>query len=170
MWKKLAVATGAGAIIIGGGAAAVAAASSAPSATAGTGTAAASSSPNASGSSGASAPTGKRGHGHGRLLGRFEHAEWVSRDGTANVTHDAVRGQVGSVNATSISVTAADGYRLTFVVNADTKVRVVDPSASGKAKGKAGTISDVKAGDTVLVSGTKSGSTVTAKHVVEATK
>jgi hypothetical protein len=165
MWNKIAIAAGAGAVLIGGGAAAVAAAASAD--TSGSGTA---SSPSAS-PSGASAPA-KPGHpGRGlRLggaLGRFEHAEWVSKDGTANVTHDAIHGTVSSVSATSISVKASDGYSLTFTVNADTKVRVRDTSSTGKRAGQAGTIADVKTGDNVLVSGIKSGSTVTAKHVLD---
>ena len=165
MWNKIAIAAGAGAVLIGGGAAAVAAAASAD--TSGTGTA---SSPTAGPSGGVSAP-GKPGHpGRGlRLgaLGRFEHAEWVSKDGTANVTHDAIHGAVSSVSATSVSVKASDGYHLTFAVNADTKVRVRDTSSTGKRVGKAGSISDVKPGDNVLVSGIKSGSTVTAKHVLD---
>lgn len=166
MWNKIAIAAGAGAVLIGGGAAAVAAAASADTSGSGTAT-----SPTASPSGGVSAPA-KPGHpGRGlRLggaLGRFEHAEWVSKDGTANVTHDAIHGTVSSVSATSVSVKASDGYRLTFTVNADTKVRVRDTSSTGKRAGKAGTISDVKTGDNVLVSGVKSGSTVTAKHVLD---
>src|SRR5207249_1602652 len=101
-------------------------------------------SPSASPSGGASAPA-KPGHAGrglrlGGALGRFEHAEWVSKDGTANVTHDAIHGTVSSVSATSISVKASDGYRLTFTVNADTKVRLRDTSSSGKRAGQAGTI------------------------------
>jgi hypothetical protein len=167
MWNKIAIAAGAGAVLIGGGAAAVAAAASAD--TSGSGTA---SSPSASPSGGASAPA-KPGHPGGRglrlggALGRFEHAEWVSKDGTANVTHDAIHGTVSSVSATSISVKASDGYSLTCTVNADTKVRVRDTSSTGKRAGRAGTIADVKTGDNVLVSGVKSGSTVTAKHVLD---
>jgi hypothetical protein len=166
MWNKIAIAAGAGAVLIGGGAAAVAAAASADTSGSGTAT-----SPTASPSGGASAPA-KPGHpGRGlRLggaLGRFEHAEWVSKDGTANVTHDAIHGTVTSVSATSVSVKASDGYRLTFAVDADTKVRVRDTSSTGQRVGKASTISDVKTGDNVLVSGVKSGSTVTAKHVLD---
>ena len=166
MWNKIAIAAGAGAVLLGGGAAAIAAAASAD--TSGSGTA---SSPSAGPSSGASAPA-KPGHpGRGLRLGgafgRFEHAEWVSKDGTANVTHDAIHGTVSSVSATSISVKASDGYSLTFTVNADTKVRVRDASGAGKRAGKAGTIGDVKTGDNVLVSGIKTGSTVAAKHVLD---
>lgn len=166
MWNKIAIAAGAGAVLIGGGAAAVATAASAD--TSGSGTSASpSASPSASASTPAKAGRHERGARHGGLLGRFEHAEWVSKDGTANVTHDAVRGTVSSVSATSISVKASDGYSLTFTVNADTKVRVRDTSSTGKKAGKAGTISNVKAGDNVLVSGVKSGSTVAAKHVLD---
>ena len=169
MWNKIAIAAGAGIVLIGGGAAAYAAAASAD--TSGSGTA---SSPSASPTSGASTPAKPahanrpdRGFRLGGALGRFEHAEWVSKDGTANVTHDAIHGTVSSVSGTSIAVKASDGYSLTFTVNADTKVRVRDTSSTGKRAGKAGTISDVKTGDNVLVSGIKSGSTVTAKHVLD---
>jgi Domain of unknown function (DUF5666) len=163
MWKKIAIVGAAGAVIVGGGAAAVAAASTD---TPGTGTSA-----SPSPSSSASTPAKSAQHGKGdrarKVLGRFEHAEWVSKDGTANVTHDAVHGTVKSVSPTSITVQASDGFSLTFTVNSDTKVRVRDASSTPRPKGKAGTISEVKAGDTVLVSGVKSGGTVDAKHVVD---
>lgn len=162
MWKKIAIVGAAGAVVLGGGAAAVAAATTD---TPGSGTAA-SPTPSASASAPAKAQHGKAGRAR-KVLGRFEHAEWVSKDGTANVTHDAVHGTVKSVSPTSITVQASDGFSLTFAVNSDTKVRVRDTSSTTRPKGKAGTISDVKAGNTVLVSGVKTGGAVDAKHVVD---
>ena len=105
---------------------------------------------------------GRRGH---LKLRHFEHAEWVSRDGSTNVTHDAIKGTVSSVSSSSVAVKAVDGFTLTFGVNADTKVVLRE---SGKGSAKKGTVSQVKTGDTVLVTGTKSGSTLSAKHLVDA--
>ena len=70
--------------------------------------------------------------------GRHNKLLRKSKDGTANVTHDAIHGTVSSVSATSISVKASDGYSLTFAVNADTKVRVRDTSSTGKRAGRVG--------------------------------
>lgn len=105
---------------------------------------------------------GRRGH---LKLRHFEHAEWVSRDGSTNVTHDAIKGTVSSVSSSSVAVKAVDGFTLTFGVNADTKVVLRE---NGKGSAKKGTVSQVKTGDTVLVTGTKSGSTLSAKHLVDA--
>src|SRR6202000_1708149 len=77
--------------------------------------------PTATGSSSAAAgATGAKAAGtlRGKLklaLGRFEHGEWVTAGGstsgsTADVTHDAVKGTVSAVSATSITVKAADGF------------------------------------------------------------
>src|SRR3954464_15335369 len=70
---------------------------------------------------------GKLGRDAGkRILGNlkaFQHAEWVTKgDANAYVTHEAIRGQVTAVSATSVTVKSADGTSMTFAVNADTKV------------------------------------------------
>ena len=100
----------------------------------------------------AGTPKAKAGHGKRSELKRALHATWVTRDGkssTSFVTHDAIRGQVTAVSATSITVKAADNVSQTYTVNSSTKVHT---RADGK--GKAGTISEVKSGDKVLVVGT----------------
>jgi len=77
-------------------------------------------------------------------------------------THEAIRGQVTAVSATSITVKAADNVTETFVLNAGTKVH-------NRATKAAASISDVKTGDPVLVAGTGT-TTLTASRVVETKK
>ena len=155
MWKQFAISGVVGAAILGTGAVALAE------------TGSPSPSPIAASSS-SSSPTVPAGTAKGDRLKRlalrlkaFEHAEWVANDGTADTTHDAVKGAVAAVSATSITVKAADGFSATFVVDSTTAVRV--KGTAGKAA-----IGAVKVNDTVLVAGVKSGSTVTAKHVLDA--
>jgi hypothetical protein len=122
--------------------------------------------PSSSPSSGQKQPHGKHAGLRHRALLRLrtlQHAEWVTRDPKTNkdVTHEAVLGTVTSVSATSITVKAADGYTLTFVVNSDTKVHL--------GKGKTSKVTDVKSGSKALVAGVKSGSMVTANQVLART-
>ena len=119
------------------------------------------------------APTGTTsgtatGHGSkaGQLKGKlalalrgFEHGSWVSDGKNGTVTHVAIKGAATAVSPTSITVKAADGTTDTFVVNGSTAVRV---KGSGKTA-----IGSVKVNDTVLVTGTQSGSTDTAVHVLD---
>lgn len=100
--------------------------------------------------------------GEGKLLRRAVHAQIVTKgkDGSF-VTHDIVTGTVTAVSATSITVQAADRTSETFVVNAETKVRL-----RTDGKGAPSTIGKVATGDTVLVAGTGT-TTVTAKHIVD---
>ena len=77
-------------------------------------------------------------------------------------THDAIRGQVTAVSATSITVEAADHVTETYVINADVKVR-------DRANKTAASILDVKSGDPVWVTGTGT-TTLTATHVIDAKK
>jgi hypothetical protein len=155
MWKQIAIAGAVGAAILGTGAAALA--------ETGTGSSTGSSSGSAAQSTQSAVTAAAAG---GQLKGKlklalkgFEHGSWVSEDSGSAVTHDAVKGSVSAVSATSITVKAADGFSETFVVNTDTAVRV---KGSGKSA-----ITAVKVNDTVLVTGTKSGSTATAKHVLD---
>jgi hypothetical protein len=163
MWKTIAIA-GATAVVIGGAGTAAMAASGTPAPT-----------PPASPSSSASltmadAPTtdadkpqGDKLKAVNRLRGAV-HATWVSRNrqnGTFT-THEAIRGQVTSVSATSITVKAADSETQTYVLNASTKVH-------SRATKAAASISDIKTGDRVLVAGTGT-TTLTAVRVVEAKK
>jgi hypothetical protein len=156
MWKKLAIAGAVGAVVAGGTTAALAAASdnSTPS----------SSTSLSASSSPANTPQKHRGGLAGLLLRRLEHGEWVTKSQSGTETHDAIRGIVSNVSPTSVSVKADDGFSLSFTVDKDTKVVLRE---NGKGSAKRGTIGDVKTGDHVLVAGVKSGSTLTANHVLD---
>jgi len=126
----------------------------------------------------ASAPAGtahkgKKGKhaGRARHLEGAAHGQWVSKDAKtgAFVTHDAVRGDVSAVSATSITIKAADGTSETFVVNGSTKVHVkgaTNPPAGTSAQAPIATIGAVKVGDKVGVLGTGAG-TMTATNVID---
>jgi hypothetical protein len=156
MLKKIVIAGSAAAVVLGAGTAALAASGS--------------NSPSSTPSSSTAAGAGKAkaaAHAKRSELRRALHASWVTRDGknsTSFVTHDAIRGQVTAVSATSITVKAADNVSETYAVNSSTKVH-----SRADGKGKAGTISEVKSGDTVIVLGTGSG-TLTATHVLDGAK
>jgi hypothetical protein len=138
MWKKIAIAGGVCAAVAGIGTAAVA-------------TSGSSTTPGAPASS-SSAP---KDHPAGKdravkALRHALHAQWVTKDKDGKfVTHDAIRGTVSAVSATSITVLAEDKKSETFTVNGDTLVRV---RANGK--GAKGSISQVHTGDKALVVGT----------------
>jgi hypothetical protein len=103
------------------------------------------------------------------LKGRFEHGESVvkGKDGAA-VTVSSINGAVTSVSATSIAVKADDGTTFTYVVDANTKVHVLTAKTS-TAKGSAADakISDIAVGNNVIVVGTKSGDTLTARQIAK---
>ncbi len=155
MWKKIAIAGAIGAAVLGSGAAALAV----------TGSSTPTPSSTSSGSTSGTATTGAGKHAGGKggrlrvALKNFEHGEWVTNSKSGAVTHDAIKGTVTSVSATSITVTAGDKTSETYVVDSSTKVR------AGKT---ASTIGSVKTNDTVVVTGTKSGSTLTAKGILDA--
>lgn len=152
MLQKIIIAGSAAAVVLGAGTAALAVSGS--------------NSPSTPSSS-AAAGKAKAGHAKRSELRRALHATWVTRDGknsTSFVTHDAIRGQVTAVSATSITVKAADNVSETYAVNGSTKVR-----SRADGKGKAGSISEVKSGDAVIVLGTGSG-TLTATHVLDGAK
>lgn len=151
MWKKIAIAGGVCAAVAGIGTAAVA--TSGSSTTPGTPT------------SPTSASAKAKDHGAAKALRRALHAQWVTKDKDNKfVTHDAIRGTVSAVSATSITVLAEDKTSQTFTVNADTKVRV-----RTNGKGAKATISQVHSGDKALVIGTGTTS-LTAKGIVDAGK
>jgi hypothetical protein len=79
---------------------------------------------------------------------RALHGTWVTDSPTGPVTHQAIRGDVTAVSATSVTVRAKDGFSQTFAVSGDTKVRV---RANGK--GADSTIGAVKVGAKALVAG-----------------
>ncbi len=92
--------------------------------------------------------------GGGQLL----HGTEVVQQGTKVVTIEEQAGKVTAVSATSITVKSTDGYTETYVVGSTTQI--------GK-KGSLAKISAVAVGDTVRIEGLKSGSTVTASHVMD---
>lgn len=156
MYRRVLTAGATAAVIVGAGTAALAT----------TGSDTTNGTPTTS-SSAAAAPghAKKAKRGDGRLLRRAVHAQIVTKgkDGTF-VTHDIVTGTVTAVSATSITVQAADRTSETFVVNAQTKVRL-----RTNGKGAPSTIGEVATGDTVLVAGTGT-TTMTAKHIVDRKK
>jgi hypothetical protein len=102
---------------------------------------------------------GKRGGELGRLEGRLLHGQFVVRGKDNKPTTLAEqRGTVSAVSPTSISLTSTDGFSQTYVVNVDTKVRIDRKKSS---------IADVKLGQTATVIAGVSGSTETAKMIVE---
>jgi hypothetical protein len=140
MWKRVIVIGAAGAAIASIGTAALAS-SSTPT-------------PSSSSSASTSAPGSATPHKQGARgpLRRALHAQWVTRDGKNDggfTTHDAIRGKVTSVSATSITVMALDQVSQTYTVSGATKVHV-----RSDGRGKAGSISEIKTGDRVGVFGT----------------
>ncbi len=82
-----------------------------------------------------------------RML-RALHGTWVTEGTSGPVTHQAIRGDVTAVSATSVTVKAKDGFSQTFTVSGDTKVRV-----RSNGKGADSTIGAVRVGSTALVTG-----------------
>jgi hypothetical protein len=145
MWKKIAIAGAVSAAILGAGGAALA--------TSGSG----------STSTDAQSTTTATKLLKNPRIGRALHAQWVTRGKDKSfVTHDAIRGEVTAVSASSIAVKAADGVTQTYAVTADTVVRV-----KGDGKGSTGAIGKVHTGDRVLVVGTGT-TTLTAGHILDA--
>jgi hypothetical protein len=168
MMKKIVLAASAAVAVLGAGTAALAASGSSSASPA------ASSSASSGSHSASSSHAGERGAGNGhrpklRALGRALHAQWVTRDhdnANAFVTHDAIRGAVTAVSASSITVKAGDGVSQTYAVTSTTKVRLHKVPGKG---GAAGTISDVHTGDKVAVIGTGTTS-LAAGHILVRTK
>lgn len=102
-------------------------------------------------------------HHHGHRIVRGEYGTWTTFDkktSTATV-HEAIRGTVGAVSSSGITVKAADGTSETYTVGTGTTVHV-----KGDTKTSTGTIAEVKVGDRAIVVGTGQG-TFTATHVVD---
>jgi len=96
---------------------------------------------------GADSGAGDRKGLRARML-RALHGTWVTLGKTGPVTHQAIRGDVTAVSATSVTVKAKDGFSLTFAVAGDTRVRV-----RSNGKGADSTIGAVKVGAKALVAG-----------------
>ena len=176
MLKKAVVIAGlsAAALGVGGGVAWAASSGTAGAAVAPAAAVSTSAAPSSS-STGASSPEANKAHPdkhgmlgkHGKkvdraLWNRVAHAQWTAKDKTgAFITHDAIRGTVTAVSPTSITVKAADATSQTYAVTATTKVH-----RKGDAKGKPGTIAEVKVGDEAGVLGTGT-STLTANRILD---
>ena len=102
---------------------------------------------------------GPRGIGLGAGLGNIEHGQVTIREknGT-DETIDVQRGTVSAVSSTSITVKSTDGFTDSYAVSGST---IVDAQSAG--------IGSVKTGDTVFVTATTSGSTVTAINITDTT-
>jgi hypothetical protein len=175
MLKKIALAASTAAVVLGAGTAALAVSGhGSPVALAKTTAAPKATASAQPGKPGPGGP-GAQGHGKGhrpelRGLGRALHAQWVTRDrdnAGAFVTHNAIRGEVTAVSASSITIKAQDGVSQTYAVTSATKVRV-RTGQPGKRTGAAGKISDVHTGDKVAVAGIGA-TNPTAQHIVAVT-
>jgi hypothetical protein len=102
-----------------------------------------------------------------RLL-RALHATWVTDGPQGPVTHQAIRGDVTAVSATSITVKAKDGVSMTFAVTSATTVRARVAGSGKGVKGTDSTIGAVQVGAKALVTGVGA-STPTARVVVHLT-
>ena len=89
------------------------------------------------------------------LLRRALHGE-VTLAGEEHRVVVFQRGPVEKVSDTSLTVKSADGYTATYVVSVDTTVR---------KNGDKATITDLRAGDRVLVVANKEGSTLKALRI-----
>lgn len=116
------------------------------------------------------------------------HGEGVVKnaDGTFQTVLEQ-RGTVESVSDSAITVKSEDGFSQTYTVNADTRItRIPAPAADGsgtnesgtngsgttgddgkRSKPTDGTMTDISAGDTVLISGIKEGDKASAKRIVK---
>ena len=94
---------------------------------------------------------------HRRLIARAIHGEATLAGGKHKVVVFQ-RGTVEAVTGTSMTVKSPDGYRATYVLKPETKVR------QGKQSGR---LTDLTADDRVRVVAIKDGSTLTAKRVRE---
>lgn len=106
------------------------------------------------------------------------HSESVVKkaDGTFE-THLSQQGTVEAVSETSVTVKSEDGFTQSYAVNAETKViKFPAPAADGSpATGEDGkrlkpsevTIAEIATGESVRVSGVKSGDSATADKIVE---
>jgi hypothetical protein len=90
------------------------------------------------------------GHGAGQLLKSGANGEETLKNASGQwVDHVWQSGKVDSVSGDAVTVTDGSGATWTWTVSSAAKIRV---------DGKAGALSAVKTGDSVLLTGTKSGS------------
>lgn len=106
------------------------------------------------------------------------HSESVVKkaDGTFE-THLSQQGTVEAVSETSVTVKSEDGFTQSYAVNAETKIiKFPAPAADGspataedgkRLKPSEVTIAEIATGESVRVSGVKSGDSATADKIVE---
>jgi hypothetical protein len=111
------------------------------------------------------APDGSDRRGLRARLLRALHATWVTESQQGPVTHQAIRGDVTAVSATSITVKAKDGVSMTFAVTPDTRVRERVAGSGKGTKATASTIGSVTVGAKALVTGVGA-SSPTARVIV----
>ena len=92
----------------------------------------------------------------GRLLRRALHGE-VTLAGKQHRVIAFQRGPITKIDKNSVTVTSADDFTATYVINDDTKIR--------KGQGVDIPLSDLKPGDRVYIVAHKDGSTLTAKRI-----
>lgn len=103
----------------------------------------------------------RRRHGRDRaaLLKRGGHGQATVKDKAgADVVREWQAGKVESISGSSVTVTDSTGTTWTWTVASSTKYRVA---------GKAGALSGVHVGDTILIRGQKSGSANDATRVFD---
>jgi hypothetical protein len=94
-----------------------------------------------------------------RLLKNGAHGQSTIKNKTGQwVVHEWQAGKVGSVNGSTVTVTDASGTTWTWTVASTAKVHV---------SGKVSTLSAVKVGDTILLTGVQSGAANDAKAVFD---
>lgn len=97
-------------------------------------------------------------------LGSLLYGEESLQSSAGITLHDWQKGSVTAVSGSALTVKSGDGTSWTWTVDGTTKVGALGPFA---ADDSATSLSKIKAGDTVLVAGTRSGSTRTAKQVAD---
>ncbi|MDR6416188.1 hypothetical protein [Pseudarthrobacter sulfonivorans] len=132
----------------------------------------------APGQSGQSGNAGKPGKADKAQRPQHLHSESVVKkaDGTFE-TRLSQQGTVDSVNGSSVTVKSEDGFTQTYAVNSETKIIKFPPPAADGSPAKGGdgkrlrpaevAIGEIARGESVRISGVKSGNGVTARQVVE---
>ncbi|WP_429390367.1 DUF5666 domain-containing protein [Paenarthrobacter sp. TE4293] len=130
-------------------------------------------SPSPSGSSSSPSPSAsgpaKSAEGRGQPI----HGEHVVKqaDGTYR-TVVTQAGTIESASASDVTVKSDDGFTQRYSINAETRIARVPADLSDLRNGRgkptlpSATAADLRTGDTVRISGTKDGDTVTATRVV----
>ncbi|WP_205571699.1 hypothetical protein [Arthrobacter celericrescens] len=127
-------------------------------------------------------PPGTPSHGHGRhfpglahgFAGMGIHGEFTVKNNDGTYTTIVTQtGTVQSAGDSNVTVKSDDGFTQSYAIASSTSiVRIPGPESATQGRKfplEAIKASDLKAGDTVRVSGTKSGTTVTASHIIAGT-